>query len=88
VGCDNTDVSEVHAAYHNNTRRHNPEHLDFKCHRRESLKTRFIYTLHQALLGGKITEDEMVWTYSTHKGKRPLGRPRLRWEDNVEMGRM
>ena len=22
-----------------------------------------------------------------HEGKRPLGRPRCRWEDNIKMGR-
>lgn len=44
-------------------------------------------------------EDEMCRTYSKHGekrityrvfvgkrgGKRPLGRPRLRWEDNIKM---
>jgi hypothetical protein len=35
---------ETMVAYHNTTRRHNPEELDLKHHRRENLKTR---TSHQ-----------------------------------------
>jgi hypothetical protein len=40
----------------------------------------------------EIKEDEMYRTCSTHgrdekgkKGKRPLRRPRRRWEDNIRM---
>jgi hypothetical protein len=50
-------VSEIHAfsvfkvteseatlvSYHNTTRRHSPEDLDLKHHRRESLKTRWMF---------------------------------------------
>jgi hypothetical protein len=46
-----------------------------------------------------MKEDEMGWTCGTHgegrggyrvlvgrpEGKRPLGRPRHRWEDNIKM---
>jgi hypothetical protein len=49
--------------------------------------------------GDKIEENEMGWACSAYvrekrlyrvlvgkpKGKRPLGRPRLRWEDNIKM---
>jgi hypothetical protein len=31
-------ISETSVSYHNTTRRHNPEDLDLKHHRRESLK--------------------------------------------------
>jgi hypothetical protein len=33
-------TSETSVSYHNTTRRHNPEELDLKYHRRESHKTR------------------------------------------------
>ena len=47
----------------------------------------------------KIVKSEMSWAYSAHvgrrglyrvlvgkpEGKRPLGRPRCRWEDNIKM---
>jgi hypothetical protein len=42
-----------------------------------------------------MKEDEVGWTCGTHgegrvlvgrpEGKRPLGRPRRRWEDNIKM---
>jgi len=34
--------SETLLSYHKNTRRHNPEDLDLKHHRRESFKTRIL----------------------------------------------
>jgi len=33
-------ISETFVSYHNTARRHNPEDIDLKHHRRESLKTR------------------------------------------------
>jgi transposase len=52
------------------------------------------------LVGDKIEEDEVGWNVARMgegrgvcrvlvgrpEGKRPLGRPRRRWEDNIKMG--
>jgi hypothetical protein len=35
-----SSTSETSVSYHNTTRRHNPEDIDLKLHRREDLKTR------------------------------------------------
>jgi hypothetical protein len=54
---------------------------------------------HPFCSGDQIENNEMGGEYSTygesivlcrflvgkHKGKRPLGRPRLRWEDNIKV---
>jgi threonyl-tRNA synthetase len=50
-------------------------------------------------LNDQVKEDKLGWTCRTHgearieymilvgksEGKRPLGSPRLRWEDNIKM---
>jgi hypothetical protein len=61
--------------------------------------TAFIDTLVQYCSGDQIEKNEMSWACSTTReskglcrvlvgkpdGKRPLGRPRRRWEDNIKM---
>jgi hypothetical protein len=58
-----------------------------------------LYSLPKYRPGDKIEKNEMTGACSTYgegrcvyrvlvgkpEGKRPLGRPRLRWEDNVRM---
>jgi hypothetical protein len=60
-----------------------------------------ICTLHHILLGYQIEEDEMGEACSAHggdgkayrildgnlEGKKPLRRPRSRWEENIKMYR-
>jgi hypothetical protein len=43
-----------------------------------------IWAEHVACMG-KRTGVYKVW-WGKPEGKRPLGRPRLRWEDNIKMG--
>jgi len=45
-------TSETLVSYHNIIRRHNLEHLDFKHHSRESIKSRFIQ---------KICREQITW---------------------------
>jgi hypothetical protein len=56
-----------------------------------------VFTLQQVLLGGLIKENGMGGACSAHgeirnsykvlvgkhEGRRPLGRPRRKWEDNI-----
>jgi hypothetical protein len=57
-----------------------------------------VCTLHQILLYDRIKENDLSGACSTHgeinvynilvgksDWKRPLGRPRCRWEDNIKM---
>ena len=57
-----------------------------------------ICTSYLVLFGDKIDKNEMGWACSTYggevyteflvwkpEGKRPVGRPRRRWEDNIKM---
>jgi hypothetical protein len=58
-----------------------------------------ICTTHQILLGDQIEKNEIGGACSTYgekrgvyrvlvgkpEGKRPLGRPRRRWEDNIKL---
>jgi hypothetical protein len=58
-----------------------------------------ICTAHPILFGDNIEKNEIGWAYSTYGvrrvvyrvlvgkpgEKRPLGRPRRRWEDNIKM---
>jgi len=50
-----------------------------------------ICTPHPIFAGYKIEKNEMSWACSARdlvrksEGKRPLGRPRRKWEDNIKM---
>ena len=58
-----------------------------------------ICTPHQICAGDKIEKNEMGWSFGAYgrgegayrvlvekpEGKRPLGRPRCRWVDNIRM---
>ena len=58
-----------------------------------------IFTPYPILCGGKIEKNEVGGAFGAHgggrgvyrvlvrkpEGKRPLGRPRSRWEDNIKM---
>jgi hypothetical protein len=58
-----------------------------------------IFTPHPVLFGDKIEKNAMggacskygekrcvCWSFVGKQGTRSLGRPRLRWEDNIKMG--
>jgi hypothetical protein len=63
------------------------------------MRSAMICTVHKILLGIQIEKNVMGRAYSTFgertgvqrvlvkkpEGNRPLGRPRLRWEDNIKM---
>ena len=63
------------------------------------MRSLVICTVHQMLLGDKIEKNEMGGACSAYggeerriqglvgkpEGKRPLGRSRRRWEDNIKM---
>jgi hypothetical protein len=60
------------------------------------MRSLMILTAHPILLGDKIQKNEMGGACSTyereervlvgnHERKRPLRRPRCRWEDNIKM---
>jgi len=43
-------TSEMLVSYSNTTRRHNPENLDLKYHRRENLKSSTVYKVSRAVI--------------------------------------
>jgi len=63
------------------------------------MRSLMICTPHQILFGAQIEKNEMGGACSTYgerrgvyrvlvgkpEGKRPLGRPRRRWDDNIRM---
>jgi hypothetical protein len=66
-------TSETLVSYHNITRRHNPEDVDLKHHRRESLKTRnFTYISLLCHMLFSDTLDRLNATGNQHPPIHPL----------------